>query len=261
MEEWTRLATPVLSQSSSTKHLESLQLLHFFAGLQWVSKRCNAVQLLVLNLGDPHVASMEQLLPLVTSLKGPSLRSLSELYLFHYSAATQRHPESQASAEIIQALMSQAAAMAPALRVVNCFLHDVVPGKVFPVMCQVEHLVLIVYNEAILPEIAAALPHMRRLQTVLMTGDLGFEMPSLNLVDCTNLHCIRLKNIAPAGLHLPSSCAVHLDLGSLEVACAPMWALLSSVGTLYLTLLSMVVPNNSLNPRNCEAVPWLSGAV
>ncbi|BDA43025.1 hypothetical protein COCOBI_04-0340 [Coccomyxa sp. Obi] len=235
-------------------------------GVQWVSKRCHAVNVMVMDVGNLDVNSMEQLLPLITSLRGPNLRSLCELHLLNLSRSNNVSPGSQATAEIIHAVLSQAAATATALRVLRCYLCDVVPGKVFPVIRQLEHLVLWVLSEGVLPEVAAALPHMRQLQTVhlnmSMRGHDGREMSALNLTPCATLQSVRLRGVAPAGLHLPSSCIIHLDFRSWQAACPPVWASLRTVGSLYY---DQALPDGYMNdfvrPRLGGHVPWLNGPV
>ncbi len=177
-------------------------------------------------------------------------------------ATTPMHPmgTGQLSRKLFHSILRCAAAMATGLRVLQCHLEYVVPERAFPVMPHLEHVVLRVTSEDVLPKLAAALPHMRQLQTVHLYNPLhkhvGWNMPFLNLIGCPNLQSIRLGGIAPAGLHLPSSCTVHLDLTSWELACAPVWASLRSVGFLFYDQDRMAIPKG-----HGGVVHWLDGPV
>ncbi|CAL8468977.1 g8518 [Coccomyxa elongata] len=158
------------------------------AGIKWVSKHGHSVQLLVLDLENLAVNSLGELQPLSEIFVG---RGINELHLLGSVttpslkipvATTPTHPmgTGQLSRKLFHYIMRYAAAMATALRVLQCHLEYLDPNHGFPVMRHLEHVVLRV-----------------------------------------------------ASLHLPSSCTVHLDPMSWELACAPVWASLHSVGFLF----------------------------
>lgn len=244
------------------------------------------MQLLVLDLENLAVTSLKQLHPLLEMFRGRRLRSLNELYLLGSVktpsltlpiATSPRYPTgtAQPTRKLFHCVLHNAAARASALRVLRCQLEYLVPNVAFPVMRHLEYLVLSVACGAVLPELAVALPTMQKLQTVHLYNPLqrhaGWSMPSLNLMWCIDLQTIssppieqwtiRLGGIAPADLHLkglklPSSCTVHLDLTSWELACAPVWSTLRSVGFLFCDQISRAMPKGPGGP-----VSWLNGPV
>lgn len=216
--------------------------------------------MLNLRFQDIEVKRVEDLRPLLAVCHNPGLASLQELHLSCHCQAMR-----PATARLVFAMMMQRfAARAPHLRVLTGHCWQLASGRAFPIMANLRHLILTVtIRERGLPHhLIAALPLMSQLETLHLVRVFGLpEAPALDLTPCTKLQSVRLGGIAPAELALGSTCQLNLDLVTLDLACEPVWATLSSVHTLHLdqSLDFIVCPEEWI--MNLEEVPLLCGCV
>lgn len=139
---------------------------------------------------------------------------------------------------LFHSMLRCAANKAKSLQVLRCEFNNVIPGMAFPVLSHLKHLMLIITKDVVgFPPLDVALPQMQRLLTVHLDkphDDGGCaEVPLLDLRPCGELQSLRLGNVAPAGMLLPSTCILHLDICYAELGFAPVWESVRSVGSLY----------------------------
>ncbi len=155
------------------------------------------------------------------------------------------------SIALFHTMMRCAATTAKTLSVLRCEFNDMITGMAFPVLSHHKHLMLTITKNAVgFPALDGALPQMKQLLTVHLDkphDDGGCaEVPHLDLRLCGELQSIRLGNVAPAGLLLPSGCVLHLDVCYAGAGLASVWTSVRNVGSLYY---NMVEPGE---------IPWLA---
>ncbi|BDA43022.1 hypothetical protein COCOBI_04-0310 [Coccomyxa sp. Obi] len=246
------------------------------AGIYWVANRCTEAQVLRCEINDISGTVMSQMRPLLKACEDPGLRYLQELHLkCFYEQPLIRYPgntrtpalrSNSGGTMLFMDLVEGLARMASPLRVLSAHIDKLTNAGAFPRMRQLQHLLLSMSictskDDRRLSALASALPQMPQLLTVHLDNTGGYSgsmsILPLDLRPCTRLQSLRLGGIAPADLKLAPQTKLHLDLTHWELACAPVWAQLSSVNTLFY---EHVTIQGSMFDRT-NLIPWLSGHV